>query len=223
MIFQRKSRCVWNLVLLLISLALISTCLSKGPIESNAQSIKTDPREELVRSLKGANVKGFDFATNENDAQARAILMNSAAKDLIRLGNSDTNLVLQYTSVKNKKTNTTKIFKTEIVKRGKSLSLVITDLGNQMISKQMSLVEDDDEKIPPFNGTKEDCFKNFNCGSRRAAIQCEVNRTCESVSVHFACCEPLGDCTNYVVLISPTPPYCEFLPLLPLPVIIVAP
>lgn len=136
MTFQRKSRCVWNLVLVLVSMALFATSRSTGPIESNAQSIKTDPREELVRSLKGANVQGFDFATSENDAQARAILIKDAAKDLIRLGNSDTNLVLQYTSVKNKKTNTTKTFKTEIVKRGKSLSLVTTDLGNQTVSQQ---------------------------------------------------------------------------------------
>jgi len=168
--------------ILLLSLGLLCSC--KSPAEPS-------PRDELVGSLKGANVDGFDFASSEDEVQAVASLTNRAVRGLVIMDTGPTNLVLRYTRIKDRKTNTVKIYKAEMVKAGKELTLQVTDIvSNEVVSRNTFPRTEGhtpgDPGRPPTFDTLEDCIKDFNC-TRRGALQCEANRTCKDQFAALIC------------------------------------
>src|SRR5687768_1070762 len=75
---------------------------------------RPEPKEEFTRSLKGANVDGYIFETMEDDRQSVTSLTNSVVRSLIKLDGNTNNVVLRYTSVKDKGSQATKTYKTEV-------------------------------------------------------------------------------------------------------------
>ena len=65
---RNRSASPFRLAIVLLSLGLVCSC----------KATMTDPREDLVSSLKGANVEGFNFATSEDEGQVTASLTNKA-------------------------------------------------------------------------------------------------------------------------------------------------
>src|SRR5215510_6888065 len=125
---RHRSVSILCMVILLLPVALLSSCGNPVPSPS--------PRDELVGSLKGANVDGFDFASSEDEVQAVASLTNRAVRGLVIMDTGPTNLVLRYTRIKDRKTNTVKIYKAEMVKAGKELTLQVTDIvSNEVVSR----------------------------------------------------------------------------------------
>jgi len=186
----------------------------------SCKTTKPDPREDLLRSLKGANVEGYHFATKEDDAQVIASLTNSAVRNLIKLDSGATNLVLRYTSVKDKNTNTSKIYKTEIVKTGTALTLQVTDIATgEVVTRQTFPAPEPHKKTdatgrPPTFDSLEDCIRDFDC-TRRGALQCEANRTCEDQFAALTCCLNNGQCISVHLIIRPTRLKCRLREIIP--------
>jgi hypothetical protein len=170
-----------------------------------------NPREELSRSLKGANVDGYIFATEEDDAQVTSSLTNSAVRNLIKLDSGTTNLALRYTSVKDKKANTTRTYKTEVTKAGNALTLQVTDIATgEVVSKNTFPAPQPHNTgaAPPTFDTLEDCIKDFNC-KFRGALQCEADRTCRDQFAALTCCLKNGQCFSVHLIIKPIPFRCS--------------
>ena len=205
---NKRSKSAFCLAIALLSLGLVTSC--KTPPTP-------DPRQDLVNSLKGANVDGFLFATSEDDAQIVTSLTNSAVRNLIRL-DSAANIVLRYTSIKEKNTNTTKIHKTEAVKTGTSLALLVTDIatGDVISRKAFPAPEPHhaDTGAAPLFDSLEDCIKDFDC-KRRGALQCEANRTCEDQFAALTCCLKNGQCFSVHLIIRPTSLRCRLIGFIP--------
>lgn len=117
----------FHVAVALLSLGLVCSCSETSP---------PDSRQSLVGSLKGANVEGYLFAVTETDDQRTASLTNNAVNNLITLGSGDSNLVLRYSRVLDRKTNTRSLFRTEVVKRGTSLTLAVTDMAENKVVEQ---------------------------------------------------------------------------------------
>lgn len=195
------------LTIALLSLILVNSC---QPPASGAK----DEKDELVRSLKGANVEGFHFATQENESQEVSSLTNSAVSNLIKFDEATTNVVLRYTSIKNKETNTTNTYKTEIVKTGTALDFLITDIatGEAIFKKTLPPITNTDN--PPAFDSFEACINNFNC-KNQSALQCEANRTCEPQFAALICCRTDGQCISVHLVIRPNTTKCKLRDLVP--------
>ena len=161
-------------------------CLSLGFV--SCKDARPDPKEELLGSLKGANLEGFYFETRDDDAQEIASLTNGIIADAIKL-DSDATLVLRYTRVKDKKANTSKIYKTEAIKTGNQLTLQVTDIatGGSVIKETGEFPAPPaatiDTQCNPAFKSVEDCI----C-SQRAALLFEANRTCKTQQGNAFCC-----------------------------------
>ncbi|MEK6322270.1 MAG: hypothetical protein AABN33_11355 [Acidobacteriota bacterium] len=189
----------FRLAIVFLSLGLVGSCKTTMP----------DPRQDLLRSLKGANVEGYHFATEEDETQVIASLTNSAVRNLITLDSGATDLVLRYTSVKDKNTNTTRTSKTEVIKTGTALTLLVTDIATgEVVSRKPFPAAESHKKTdttgpPPTFDSLEDCIKDFNC-TRRGALQCEADRTCENQFAALTCCLKNGQCFSVHLIIRPT-------------------
>ena len=161
-------------------------CLSLGFV--SCQDARPDPKEELVGSLKGANLEGFYFETRDNDTQEISSLTNGIIADAIKL-DSDATLILRYTRVKDKKANTSKTYKTEAITKGNQLTLQVTDIatGESVIKETgefaaLPAATTGAQCSPVFKST-EDCL----C-SQTAALRLEANRTCKAQRGGGICC-----------------------------------
>jgi len=195
----------------LLSLGLASSC-------NKPTTTTPDPREDLVRSLKGANVDGYLFATDEDDTQVTASLTNSAVRDLIKL-DSATSLVLRYTSVQTKNAKDTKTYKTEVTKAGTSLTLQVTDIATGAVVSKNTFPPPQPHNTgetgtaPTFD-TLEACINDFNC-KFRGALQCEADRTCKDQFAALTCCLKNGQCFSVHLIIRPIPFRCRLTGFIP--------
>lgn len=170
-----------------------------------------DLKEDFVRSLKGANVDGYHFAIEENQTQFVVSLTNDAVRDLIRLDGGPIDLVLKYTRIKDKEANTAKTFKTSVVKTDSTLALLVKDfVTGEVVSRKVFPAP---EPLPTFDSL-EDCINDFNC-KRRAALQCEANRTCEDQYASLTCCLDDGQCFSVHLIIRPTRLKCRLTAVTP--------
>jgi hypothetical protein len=185
-----SARCV---AIAALSLALATSC-SKGP---------PDPKDELTGELKGANVSGYAFALAETEDQKTSSLTNSAISKLVTLGNEDATVPLRYTRVENKKDKSTNVYKTEVLKKGDTLTFAVTDLAGKVI---------DQRAIPPAGPNCEPpgqfdslaaCIEEFDC-TKKGALQCQANRTCEPQFAALTCCLKNGTAFSVHLVIPPT-------------------
>jgi hypothetical protein len=203
-----KSRFCSTIVLLF--LGLVCSCVTMTP----------DPREELLRSLKGANVEGYYFATKDSDTQVIASLTNNAVRNFIKLDSDNTNVVLRYTSVKDKNLNSTRTYKTEITKTGTALTLLVTDITtSEVVTKQtfpapeLHKKADATGRLLTFDSL-EDCIRDFDC-AQSGAFQCDANRTCQPQLVALTCCLNNGQCFSVHLIIRPNTRRCLLGELIP--------
>ena len=205
-----RSRLVFPLLALLLAFGLLSSCGSPNTNVTNDNSTpeqKTDAKGELVRALRGANVTGFEFESKEDDAQITTSLTNSNVKNVIRIEPSTNNVVLSYASVKDKAKNTTTIYKTEVTRSGKNLSLVVSDFASGAVVSKDDFPPPRPHTQPTFDSL-EDCINDFNC-KHRGELLCEANRTCKDQFAALTCCLKNGQCFSVHLIIRPTRPICQ--------------
>lgn len=207
---HNRSKSVFCLATALLSLGLVCSC----------KTATADSREELVRSLKGANVDGYHFATEEGDTQVINSLTNSSVRNPIRLDGDESNQVLRYTSVKDKGTNTTRTYKTEAIRSGSTLTIQVSDIATGEVAsrKAFPAAAPHDRtgaggSSPTFDSL-EDCIADFNC-TKKGAIQCEANRTCEDQFAALTCCLNNGQCFSVHLIIRPTSLRCRLAGVIP--------
>lgn len=188
----RKSLSSFCLGMALLSLCFVPACDPAQP----------DAREALVRSLKGADVNGYLFATKEDENKITTTLTNGALRNPVRMG-GDNRLVIGYANVKDKKTNATKTLKAEVVRTGDAYRLHFRDV-NTNIDEINEVFEP--KPCPPgepvFNNSQE-CTDDFDC-KVRPELLCEVNRTCKPLRAHLSCCFRNGTGFHALIFIEPT-------------------
>lgn len=166
-----------------------------------------DPKQELIDALKGENVEGFLFALDENDTHVVTSLTNPDVHEEITLGSSDPGLVLRYTSLKEKATGATNLYKAEVVNEGTSLSFVLTDLATQQPVDFQQFPAPAGGCPPPVFEDVSACLREFDC-SQRGGFQCEANRTCQAQIVGVTCCLKDGNGVSVHLIIPPTSIRC---------------
>jgi len=166
-----------------------------------------DPRAEFVRSLKGANVDGFFFATKEDANQVITSLLNPTMREPVKIDEANP-LVIGYAGITDKKTNTTKTYQAVIVKSDNIFRFHVkdVDLGGGLVV--------DERVLPrPCPGqttfpNQEACMDEFNC-KIKPELECEANRTCQRIVINFDCCFANGDSLHSIVQILPGDPKCN--------------
>jgi hypothetical protein len=192
--------------MLIASFGFVSSCTTNPPPD-NPPNNPPDAREELVRSLKGADVNGYLFATKEESNQITTTLTNGALHQPVKL-DSTKPFVIGYASVKDKKTNAVKTIKAEIVKSGSGTSLLVTDLGtngplvNQIFEPRSSCPT---PGLPVFPNL-DACFDDFEC-KIRPNLLCEANKDCKIRVIDLACCTPNGE-FHALIIVKPTKLRC---------------
>lgn len=97
-----------------------------------------DQKQDLLRTIKVKNLRGYHFSFKEDGNQAVASMTNSAVQKLINLDRASKGLTLSYTKVKDKKKKTTRTFKCKVKTDGSSITILVRDLiTNSMISKNL--------------------------------------------------------------------------------------
>ena len=199
--FLRK-QATWVLITPVLCLFSSFACMKTPP---------TDPRAELVGSLKDARLEGFYFETMDADVQQIAAMTNGAIREPIKM-DADGSVVLRYTRVHDKKTNTTTTYKTEAIRSGDQITLQVTDIA----SGASALKQTADFPAPPAPAAAGGCggtFPPFNsladctC-SLRASLLVEANRTCTPQSAPAICCLN-GNLISVHLFVMPTNLICQ--------------
>ena len=190
----------------LVFLSLLSSC---------AKTTISDPKGDLVSSLKGHEVEGYFFSLNEDDVQTTSSLTNNAVHDLITLGKGDASVALRYTRIKDKKTNAVNTYKAEVIKKDASLELVVTELGTNKVVEERAFPAAGPTCQPPgqFDSITA-CINEFNCASK-GPLLCEANRTCDTQFAALTCCLTNGQIFSVHLIIRPDNFRCRFRDLIP--------
>lgn len=183
-----------------------SFCLGMVLLFLNPSSCR-DARDEIRRSLKGADVKGYLLATKEDDDRTIITLTNGALRTPIKFGGAD-NLVLGYARVRDKKSKATKTLKAELVKSDNAVRLHLTDIAtNEQVVNEVFVPRACPSGGPVF-GDLTDCIDAFNCNIR-PQLQDEANRTCKTQYFDLECCFGDGTAVHALLFVNPTDRRCH--------------
>lgn len=206
MISTKRSSLVFVFSVTLLTLCLVSSCNNKQEATQ-----KGNPKDDLVRVLGNTNLNGFDFESTETDAQTVSSFTNSNTKGVIRMEGGTNNVVLKYTSVKDKAKNTTTTYKTELNRSGNALAIQVTNFATgDVVSNDRFPVATTHTTGPTFDSL-EDCIKDFEC-KRKGELLCEANRTCKDQYAALTCCLKNGQCFSVHLIIRPTRRICQLIP-----------
>jgi hypothetical protein len=171
----------------------------------------SDPKRDLIASLKGAEVRGYLFALKENEAQTTASLTNRLANHPIFLGKANTGLVLSYARIEDNKTKIAKIYKSEIIRTTSSLTLLVTDVENRSVveksQRPLALPDLNDCSGQQLFDTYQECEAAVYC-STIGVLQCEANRTCQVQFGGQTCCLKNGTGADAFVFAKPNTTRC---------------
>src|SRR5215208_5515275 len=117
-----RSKSAFCLAVMLLAFGLISSCTPPSQQQQQQQPPACpNPKDELTRSLKGANVDGYIFETREDDAGGSAFLTNVIASGPINLDSGTNSLVLRYARLSEKKSNAAKTYKSKLIRSRNAL------------------------------------------------------------------------------------------------------
>lgn len=210
-----RSRFVFSCVAALLALVLVASCNPQNQQTPPAPSPtpQSDPKAELTSALKGADVSQFDFERKEDDTQIVSSFTNRNLKNVVRVEPGTNNIVLKYTSVKDKGRNTTQVSKTELTRSDKTLAIVVTDFNTGAAISKDTFPPPGPHAGPTFDSL-EACIEDFNC-KHKGELLCEANRTCKNQYAALTCCLKNGQCFSVHLVIMPTRPFCRLIDLIP--------
>ncbi|MCA1408953.1 hypothetical protein I6F26_32840 [Ensifer sp. IC3342] len=200
--------------------------MAKEKQTTSAQGKSLDAiKAELVRSLKGADVTDYLYSYSEEEAQTTSALTNKAVKDVVSLDKGASAVVLRYTRIEDKKSNTSKGYKSEIIKEGETLALVITDLNTDKVIQKKSFPTAGPACQPAgqFDSVNA-CIDEFNRScTLRCPLQTEANRTCENQFAALTCCLNDGSIISVHLIIPPDNWRCRLRDVVPDVEVVVSP
>jgi hypothetical protein len=174
-----------------------------------------DQKQELLRMLKGKNVKGYHFSLQEDEDKVVASLTNNAVRKPIDLNRAGADLILGYTQVKDKKNRTTRKFKSEVKTNGSAVAIIVRDLvTNRVISKNSFPSPTPHDPGGTEFETLEQCIQDFRC-KHGGELQCEANRTCKTQFAALTCCLNNGNCFSVHLVFHPNSLRCQILSNVP--------
>ncbi len=183
-----------------LSLALLLLC--------SGSASAADPKADLIASLKGADVDGYLFSMNEDGVETSSSLTNKGLYDVYSLGKGDADLVLRYTSVEDSAIGKKSIYKSEIVKSGTSLTLIVTDVeANKAISKTALPVAGPACQPAGQFSTINACIERFKC-LNGGTLLCNANSTCQPQFAALTCCLTNGQIFSVHIVFNPTSLKC---------------
>lgn len=176
----------------------------------------SDQKKELLRLLKGRNVKGFHFSLQEDRDKVVASLTNSAIRKLINMDRIRSELTLGYTWVKDSKKRTSRVFKSEALRNGDAVEIIVRDLRTDRVINKVSfpLAEEHNHAGPANGDTINKCHQEFLC-KRGGEMQCEANRTCTDQHYSLICRFSDGSGVSIHGLIRPNTLRCQILSNIP--------
>jgi len=195
-----KTKLVIRAYILLMLLVVTSSC---------ENSIKN----ELFSSIENEKVEEFYYSSEENNEQIVASLTNKTVMKPINFEKNTANLILKYTLVKEKKSNTKKVYKTEIIKKNKDLELLVTDLSSNKLVSKTKLSKPQPHNSHDDTNTSEsidDCISDFYNSETACILQSRANQTCENQFAALFCCLDNNDCYWVHLIIKPTTWKCKF-------------
>ena len=210
-----SSTFVFPLLTALVAVALVASCNPQTgqppPSPSPSPTTQSDPKAELTTVLKGADVSAFDFERTENDTQIVSSFTNRSLKNVVTVQPGQNNIVLKYTSVKDKGRNTAQVTKTELTRADNALAIVVTDFNTgAAISKDTFPPPQPHNPSAPTFDSLQACIDDFNC-KHRGELLCEANRTCKDQFAALTCCLKSGQCFSVHLIIRPTRPLCQLI------------
>lgn len=210
-----RSTFVFPLLTALVAVALVASCNTQTgqtpPYSSPSPATQPDPKAELTTALKGADVSAFDFERREDDKEIVSSFTNRSLKNVVTVQPGQNNIVLKYTSVKDKGRNTTQITKTELTRADNALAIVVTDFNTgAAISKDTFPPPQPHNPSAPTFDSLQACIDDFNC-KHRGELLCEANRTCKDQFAALTCCLKSGQCFSVHLIIRPTRPLCQLI------------
>ena len=210
-----RSTFVFPLLTGLVAVALVASCNPQTgqppPSPSPSPTTQSDPKGELTSALKGADVSAFDFERTENDTQIVSSFTNRSLKNVVTVQPGQNNIVLKYTSVKDKGRNTVQVTKTELTRADNALAIVVTDFNTgAAISKDTFPPPQPHNPSAPTFDSLQACIDDFNC-KHRGELLCEANRTCKDQFAALTCCLKNGQCFSVHLIIRPTRPLCQLI------------
>jgi len=210
-----RSTFVFPLLTALVAIALVASCNPQTgqppPSPSPSPTTQSDPKAELTTVLKGADVSAFDFERTENDTQIVSSFTNRSLKNVVTVQPGQNNIVLKYTSVKDKGRNTAQVTKTELTRADNALAIVVTDFNTgAAISKDTFPPPQPHNPSGPTFDSLQACIDDFNC-KHRGELLCEANRTCKDQFAALTCCLKSGQCFSVHLIIRPTRPLCQLI------------
>ena len=177
--------------------------------------VMADQKQDLLRTLKGRNVKGYYFSLQEDENKVVASLTNSAVRKPINLNKARRNLILAYNQVKNKKKRTTRTFKSEVRTEGPDVAIIVRDLvTNRVISKYPFPSPTSHHPGHTRFKTLQQCIQDFRC-KHGGELQCEANRTCKTQFGALICCLTNGNCYSVHLIFPPNSLRCQILSNVP--------
>lgn len=177
---------------------------------------QNDPRAELERSIKGANVGGFVYSFTEDASTATAAFTNPAFRGGLKLDKQNPHADIRYTQIRDKKSGTTTTYRAEAVPSGRTIAIRVTDLATNRVVANDPFVPaascNVDEKTYP---SIQACEADFFC-SCFPALQCQANATCQDLRAGFDCRitgQPIG--VSVDILVRPNNIRCQLVGYLP--------
>lgn len=166
-----------------------------------------DPEADLIALLKGADVKGYLFAMNEDPATNSSALTNPAVAGFYMLPKTDTNVVLRYSSITDVATGKVSTYKAEVVKKGSAVNLLLSDVASgKVLSNQ--LFPPATPACSPAFATIGACVDRFRC-MNAGALQCTANTTCQPQLADVDCCLTNGQEVDVLLIFPPTSIFCS--------------
>jgi len=191
---------------------LLSLVMTTCTLIAAGCATQTDLKKELLRAVKGADLRGYTLALSEDDSQATVSFTSAAIKDTMTF-TGDGTVVVRYRAVHDKKNGTTTNYRDDIVRKGRLLTFVMTDLGtNRVVGKQSLAIHTDDPGGGGGSGgfrcftACSDAERDFNL-NQLPALQAEANRTCKGQRGGYECCNnpPCAICEEVLKVVPPAP------------------
>jgi hypothetical protein len=200
--------------LILLSFITLLSCNNSITESPDAKSAIESARQEVLDVIKKQNIKAsFDFEAFENDSSLTVVFKNKAVGKQVEFNTRDSTLLLGLYLNKSNNERTYNIYKSQLIRHDATISFEIWDMANNLIEKKEAQIPDDifDDAPPlpcPVFDSYDDCSDHFYC-TEYPELQCEANRTCETIIAGFCCC--LSDGCNWYefIEIKPTDPSCR--------------
>jgi len=178
-----------------------------------------ETKDELLKFCEHPKLKNFVDSEIETKDYTVHRMTNMDAQEYVDLSNAKEEVVLQYTAMK-KRDSETICTKTILERKPESARLAVVDLktGKPSWEKEFPVKDSPRDSLSLQNfSTLQACIDDFMCKH-----QCEfeqlANKTCEAQFVGITCCLANNQCFSVHLVFQPTSIRCLILPPFDFPV-----